>query len=304
MKFNKYVTDKNNNDIYNGGSPDSLNSSCLCIFVIFIILIYILQNPNVMGSVEPFSTYNKTIDPYLVQNPGIIFNQQSKFKKKTYDSNINFSDGCDDDCTLLTNNIDKMHQSIDDKNPEMTTKQEWEFEKFSNNNNHDDQYSSLYDYTCNRPEFLDDKLNNSMLGRTWSYNHNDCNSLEFSQDNWSLHEGIVGDKGSNDSMVLPFRSLPENTVVENFENQSLLTYNVGKCSDRSDVVGFDQTSKCCYRGNEKASMFQNLDESELGNAMKLLDYAAGDVHHENLNNLSYNDIIAAPSFSNEGCNFP
>ena len=306
MKFNKYVTDKNNNDMFNymGGSLDSLNCSCLCIFVIFIILIYVLQNSN-MNPKELFSTYNKTVDPNLVQNPNIVFDQESRFKKKTYDSNVNFSEGCDEECLLIKNNIDKTQLPNDVKNAELTL-HKWKFEGFGNNNNvyQNDSDSSLYDYKCSRPEFIDDKLNNTMLGRVWSYNHNDCNSLELSQNKWDLNEGFVGDKGSNDSMILPFRSLPEHKVVEKFENQSLLTYNVGKCSDREDIIGFDQTTKCCHRDNEKASMFQNLDENDLGNALKLLDYAAGDVHHENLNNSSYNDIREIPSLSNEGCPFP
>jgi hypothetical protein len=306
MKFNNYITDNYNNNISNdivdyiGGSVNTFNCSCLCIFVIFIILIYVLQNSNVFK--ESFSTYNKTIDPNLVNNPNIVFDRVSKFKKKTYDSNVNFSNGCDDECLFLKNNIDNTQLPTDVNNAELGL-HKWIYEGYGESDN-GPLHGEHYDYKCNRPEFIDDKLNNTMLGRVWSYNHNNCDSIKVSQNKWDFNTGIVGDKGSNDSIILPFRSLPEHKVVEKFENQSSLTYNVGKCSDREDIVGFDQTSKCCFRDNEKASMFQNLNENNLGNAMKLLDYAAGDVHHENLNNSTYDDLQEISSLSNEGCPFP
>lgn len=307
MKFNKYVSDKNDNNIFNYlggcGSFGSLESGCLCVFVIFIILIYVLQN---LDSKEMFSTYNKTIDPDLIDNPNIVFDRMSSFKKKTYDSNVNFSHGCDEECLLIKNNIDKSQLPSDIQNAELNL-HNWNYEGFNNYNTRTSYQNSsdgsLYDYKCSRPEFIDNKLNNSMLGRVWSYNHNDCNALELSQNKWNLNEGFVGDKSSNDSMVLPFRSLPEHKVVEKFEDQNLLTYNANKCSDREDIIGFDQTSKCCYRDNEKASMFQNLNENDLKNSLKLLDYVSGDLHHDNLNNPSYDNIQELPSLSNQDCPF-
>lgn len=82
MKFKKYIDDKNNNNFLNyfgGDSLDSLSNNCLCIFVIFILFIYILQFSSIK---ESFSTFNKTINPNLINNPNLVFNQSSKSKKK------------------------------------------------------------------------------------------------------------------------------------------------------------------------------------------------------------------------------
>ena len=332
MKFNKYINDKNDNNIFNYvggfGSGGSLDSGCLCVLVIFIILIYVLQN---VDSKEMFSTYNKTIPPDFISNPNKVFDQTSKFKKKTYNSNINFTNGCDDECVMLQNNIGKMYMPHDVVNAEfnlhndvlqkdannylsnniINSKKDDLYnsssESFTNYNNRtayqNSSDGSLYDYECNRPQFIENKLNNTMLGRVWSYNHNNCNTLDLSQNQWSLNEGFIGDKNSNDSMILPFRSLPEYKVVEKFENQNILTYNANKCSDREDIIGFDQTSKCCYRDNEKASLFQNLNENDLKDTLKLLDYVSGDLHHDNLNSSNYDNIQELPSLSNQNCPF-
>jgi len=301
MKFNKYVTDGNNNQNvlnYNGG--DDNDSKCLCIFVIFIILIYVLTSSKTNYR-EYFTTENKTIDPKLINNPNIIFDQSSAFKKKTYDSNINFSKGCDSSCETIKKANDSSYEPNLEKVPNMGTDQ-WSYEGFNNRNSYiTDEDNSLYDYMCSRPEFIENKLNNSMLGRVWSFDNNKCNVLDLNQNQWALNEGFIGDKKSNDSRVLPFRSLPDYKVVEKFENQNILAYTASKCSEKSEVFGFDQISKCCYGGNDKANMFQGLDETKLSDTLKLLDYASGEVHHTKLNEAKYNDVKEVPTFSNEIC---
>ncbi len=312
MKFNRYVTDKNNDyniSNYIGGGMHDASNGCLCIFVIFVILIYVLTDSG-MISKEMFSVYNKTVDPKFVNNPNIVFDQKSKLKKKIYDSNLNFSNNCDDECMLIKNNIDKTNAPSEVNKAELSL-HNWNYEGFENYNSRNayqyDDDSSLYDYTCSRPQFIENKLNDTMLGKVWAFNQNSCNSLDLNQNKWNLNEGFVGDKKINDSRVLPFRSLPEFKIVEsfgNFENQSLLTYAAGKCSDREDITGFDQTTKCCHRDNEKASMFQGLDENNLSNSLKLIDYASGDVHQSNLNDPRYDNIQEIPSLSSESCPYP
>jgi hypothetical protein len=196
---------------------------------------------------------------------------------------MNHTKECDDDCQMIKNRISAMGSKNEPK-PPILNSSKWKYEAFTND------YNNVKE-TCSRPEFIESKINNAVIGRSWVFNDNNipCDALTLNKVNWTLNEGVTNNKAI-DSKVVPFRSLPENTVVESFENNNVLTFNTGKDSSKFYNRGFEQGSKCCYKPKSKADYFQNIDETNLTGMLKILDYASGNLHHSNLNDPLYNQF--------------
>ena len=266
---------------------------------------------------EKFSTFTSTINPRILKNSKYVFNQNSAQKKLVMDSGYGYSSGCDNVCSKMEDQISGKSICLSPRkynNSEMKQKKgnsfDWapinyDIEGFSN--------SSILDNTvdgheaCNRPQFIEGKLNDQILTRTWSFCGDSCKALNVNKNNWDYaDEKFSGNRKSVDSKILPFRSLPEykkmsepflvNNVVE---NQNLLTYYAEQSSPIKKAFGFDQNTKCCHNDNEKASVFQNLDETKLSNTMRLLDYASGDIKYSDIDSSSYDDIRELPTLDNQ-----
>lgn len=284
-----------------------VDNGCLLILALFVVLLYTLTESR-MFKKEKFTTYNKTISPALISNPETTFKKQSKFKHKTYASNTNFQKGCGEDCKELKQAIKDIH-TVHPLIPDIRNEDvDWLLEPFDSKKE-SMRYNDSYSENCTRPQMLDMKLNDAMLGRTWNFdeeNRKSCDQFRFTQDDWSFIEKqenpeSFNNRRSTDSLILPYRSLPENTVIEKFQNQNSILFNTDKCSDRKKNIGFDSTSSCCFRNSEHAETFQTLNENKLGDSMKLLDYAFGDINLSSIYGTKYNKIIEAPSMSNQVC---
>lgn len=179
-------------------SNDSIHAYNLTL--LFIACIMILQYCSLSPTKELFTTLNKTLSPKLINNPNAVFNSLSKSKKNIYNSNVNYSD-CDETCATIKKELNEQRLANQVKRAEMGLTK-WTYEKFNGNE-------------CSRPEFLQNEINDTILGKTWNYSHNDCPSIQLNNNSWTLNNSSEVKLNENfDSRIMPVRSLPENTVVE------------------------------------------------------------------------------------------
>lgn len=316
MNFNKHINNKESSlNKFIGGnmgySSSFDNNHCLCIFIIIIIIMFIVNTqqshrPSSVSKYENFNINNKTINP----------NYKKNYKKKIIPVAIkqkqNIFDGlnsiCDEECVIQNQNLRKqqMPDNINKAELEHINKQaEWNYEGFGNASQkayHMINDGELYDNKCNRADFIETRMSDGKLQRSWKHKQKPCDYMELNQNKWMLNEGFLGDKGINDSKVLPYRSLPEQKIHENFENKNTLTYSISRCSDSKNAIGFDDKSKYYGdRNDDAASYFQHLDENNLSNNVKLLNYLNGDVLHSNLNDDEYNNMNEQNTISNQPC---
>lgn len=325
MKFNKFITSNYKDDdiydidedgVYKGGVE---STRCLYILVIFVLFVYLLTGTKCINMfIEKFDTYTSTINPKLIKNPKTIFNNDMAQKKLLFDSAYNFATGCDKRCLDMENNLSgksiclQENNSIAElgaKNINKNTSYDWlpVSETFSTGKACQYNNCDTHDSSCSRPQFIEGRLNDEILTRTWSFCGDTCKALKINKNNWDYaDESFSGNKRTVDSKVLPFRSLPEyKKMTEPFlvnnvmENQNLLTYAAEKSSPIKKSFGFDQNTKCCHSDNEKASVFQNMDETMLSNSIRLLDYASGDIKYSDLDSSIYDDIKELPTMDNQ-----
>ena len=281
--------------------------------MILIITIYLINESSNCNNknYENFDTTNRTVPPKYINDPNnYVFENISKNKKLLYDTS---NENCNNDtCKLINNSIlkKKIPENINKAEIDLinSNNPKWKFEStqenFGNNTKnvyHMPKDSQMLDDSCSRSEFLQGKLNNGVLERRWTFEHNVCPTMEISKNKWALNEGFVGDKGINDSKVLPYRSLPQQKITENFENQNVLTYAMSKCDDDYNNIGFDKKSEYMGEKSEAASIFQSYDENKLNNNVRLLDYLHGDVLHTELDDENYDNINELPTISNQSC---